>query len=220
MRSPNSMTSPSTGARPTTQEIEIPQYSRRMVLAVWAAAALPMAVLAWVVGPAVAGDGASKDRFFVTLLCRVDARSAVAGDPRGDPADARAQRRPVVDQRPGPAVAAGPAHRHATRRTALVVGPAVRAGACGDGHGTVRTDAAGGPKLRALPRVRRGPGVVPPQLVAVRAVRVRARHSTPLWARNCSSAASCSPGWAVPSAARTGSSTASCSASTTCTSHG
>ena len=34
MRSPNSMTSPSTGARPTTQEIEIPQYSRRMVLAV------------------------------------------------------------------------------------------------------------------------------------------------------------------------------------------
>jgi len=68
MRAPSSTTDPSTGARPTTQEIEIPQYSRRMVFAVWAAATVPMAMLAWVVGPAVAGDGASKDRFFVTLL--------------------------------------------------------------------------------------------------------------------------------------------------------
>ena len=39
-----------------------------MVLAVWAAAAVPMAVLAWVVAPAIAGDGASTGRFFVTLL--------------------------------------------------------------------------------------------------------------------------------------------------------
>jgi uncharacterized protein len=47
---------------------EVPQYSRRMVLAVWAAAALPMAALAWVVTPAVAGDGATPQRLAVTLL--------------------------------------------------------------------------------------------------------------------------------------------------------
>ena len=64
----SSSTTASTGARSMTQEIDIPQYSRRMVLAVWAAAAVPMAVLAWVVAPAIAGGEASKDRFFVTLL--------------------------------------------------------------------------------------------------------------------------------------------------------
>src|SRR5215207_2833830 len=35
-------------------KVEIPQYSRRAILAVWAAAALPMAALAWLVAPAVA----------------------------------------------------------------------------------------------------------------------------------------------------------------------
>jgi hypothetical protein len=34
--------------------VEIPQYRRRAILAVWAAAALPMAALAWLVAPAVA----------------------------------------------------------------------------------------------------------------------------------------------------------------------
>jgi membrane protease YdiL (CAAX protease family) len=34
--------------------VEIPQYSRRGIAAVWAAAALPMAALAWLVAPAVA----------------------------------------------------------------------------------------------------------------------------------------------------------------------
>jgi membrane protease YdiL (CAAX protease family) len=37
------------------EDIEIPQYSALAILAVWAAAALPMAVLAWVVAPALAG---------------------------------------------------------------------------------------------------------------------------------------------------------------------
>lgn len=36
-----------------TARVEIPQYSILRVLAVWAAAALPMAVLAWVVAPAI-----------------------------------------------------------------------------------------------------------------------------------------------------------------------
>jgi CAAX protease family protein len=38
-------------------EVEIPQYRRRAIVAVWAAAALPMAALAWLVAPAL------KDQF-------------------------------------------------------------------------------------------------------------------------------------------------------------
>jgi hypothetical protein len=34
--------------------VEIPQYRRRAIFAVWAAAALPMAALAWLVAPALA----------------------------------------------------------------------------------------------------------------------------------------------------------------------
>jgi membrane protease YdiL (CAAX protease family) len=45
--------SPADVAAPT---VEIPQYRRRAIFAVWAAAALPMALLAWLVAPAVA-DG-------------------------------------------------------------------------------------------------------------------------------------------------------------------
>jgi CAAX protease family protein len=35
-------------------KVEIPQYRRRAILAIWAAAAIPMAALAWLVAPAVA----------------------------------------------------------------------------------------------------------------------------------------------------------------------
>ena len=35
-------------------KVEIPQLRRRAILAIWAAAALPMAVLAWLVAPALA----------------------------------------------------------------------------------------------------------------------------------------------------------------------
>jgi CAAX protease family protein len=44
------------------------QYSRATVLAVWAAAAVPMAVLAWIVAPAVAGPAATDRRFAVILI--------------------------------------------------------------------------------------------------------------------------------------------------------
>jgi len=37
------------------EAVELPQYSRRKILGVWAGAALPMAVLGWVVNPLVAG---------------------------------------------------------------------------------------------------------------------------------------------------------------------
>jgi hypothetical protein len=39
----------------------IPQYSLAQILAIWAAAAVPMAMLGWVVAPALA-SGASTDR--------------------------------------------------------------------------------------------------------------------------------------------------------------
>jgi uncharacterized protein len=47
------------GSTPDPQDaavskVEIPQYRRRAILAVWAAAALPMAALAWLIAPAVA----------------------------------------------------------------------------------------------------------------------------------------------------------------------
>ena len=48
----------STSTRNTHQcanvELPIPQYSRRRILGTWAAAALPMAALAWIVAPALA----------------------------------------------------------------------------------------------------------------------------------------------------------------------
>jgi membrane protease YdiL (CAAX protease family) len=53
-----------TEARPRIEEavtVEIPQYSRRAIVAIWAAAALPMAAAAWLVTPVLAdsfgGDG-------------------------------------------------------------------------------------------------------------------------------------------------------------------
>jgi uncharacterized protein len=42
---------------PAPAGTDVPQYSKGRVLAIWAAAALPMGILAWVVAPAIAGDG-------------------------------------------------------------------------------------------------------------------------------------------------------------------
>lgn len=49
------------------------QFSRSGVAAVWAAAAVPMGLLAWVVAPAVAGAGASPRRFAITLIAALTA---------------------------------------------------------------------------------------------------------------------------------------------------
>jgi membrane protease YdiL (CAAX protease family) len=52
--------------------VEIPQYGRRAILAVWAAAALPMAALAWLVAPVLrdhfSGDG-NVPMFKALMLC-------------------------------------------------------------------------------------------------------------------------------------------------------
>src|SRR3954447_12209916 len=42
-------------AATAAEPMPLPQYSLPMILAVWAGAALPMAVMAWVVAPALAG---------------------------------------------------------------------------------------------------------------------------------------------------------------------
>jgi uncharacterized protein len=52
----------------TMTRTAVRQYSPRAALAIWAAAALPMGALAWVVAPAVAGTGVTGSRFTVVLL--------------------------------------------------------------------------------------------------------------------------------------------------------
>ena len=55
-----------------TSTVDIPQYGRRAILAIWAAAALPMAALAWLVAPLLkdrfAGDG-NVPMFKALMLC-------------------------------------------------------------------------------------------------------------------------------------------------------
>jgi uncharacterized protein len=46
---------PESGATTGVSKVEIPQYGRWAILAIWAAAALPMAALSWLVAPVVAG---------------------------------------------------------------------------------------------------------------------------------------------------------------------
>src|SRR5215212_9768273 len=53
--------------------VEIPQLRIRGILAVWAAAALPMAVLAWLVAPMLA-DRFAHDRHGVAVRPRCDPR--------------------------------------------------------------------------------------------------------------------------------------------------
>jgi hypothetical protein len=68
VNSSNGSTGQLTAVRQIADPAEPPQYSRKGVLAVWAAAAVPMGVLSWVIAPAIAGHGASEGRFAVTLL--------------------------------------------------------------------------------------------------------------------------------------------------------
>ncbi|HEY3261252.1 MAG TPA: CPBP family intramembrane glutamic endopeptidase [Pseudonocardiaceae bacterium] len=50
-------------------QVEIPQYSRRSILAIWAAAALPMGGLAWVVAPLLASGGGDATLIRALLWC-------------------------------------------------------------------------------------------------------------------------------------------------------
>jgi uncharacterized protein len=70
-RADQQFSDPRPGSQPDPYDVR--QYSRLGVLGVWAAAALPMAALAWVVAPAIAGHGASQHRFVLTLLVALTA---------------------------------------------------------------------------------------------------------------------------------------------------
>jgi len=54
---------------PTTLARPITQYSRKQVLAIWAAAAVPMGVLSWVVAPAIADGGDIESLLRPLLAC-------------------------------------------------------------------------------------------------------------------------------------------------------
>ena len=53
---------------PRAGAVTVTQYSRRSILAIWAAAALPMGALAWIVAPAIANGGASLSRALLVCL--------------------------------------------------------------------------------------------------------------------------------------------------------
>ena len=55
------------GAAPLHRPIR--QYSRRQILAIWAAAAIPMGVLAWVVAPAIANGDSAESLFRPLVAC-------------------------------------------------------------------------------------------------------------------------------------------------------
>lgn len=58
--------SPPVGTDPRSKEL--PQYSFRQVLAVWAAATIPMSVLGWIVAPWLSGQIGGRDPFIDSLL--------------------------------------------------------------------------------------------------------------------------------------------------------
>src|SRR3954452_5965603 len=55
-------------AAPSTGRAQVPQYSLRQILAVWAAAAIPMGLLAWIVAPWLSDQLGGRDPFIESLL--------------------------------------------------------------------------------------------------------------------------------------------------------
>jgi membrane protease YdiL (CAAX protease family) len=54
---------------PDAPVVTVTQYSRRGIYAIWAAAAIPMAVLSWIVAPAIADGGGIESLFRPLLAC-------------------------------------------------------------------------------------------------------------------------------------------------------
>jgi hypothetical protein len=188
------------------------------VLAVWAAAALPMGVLTWVVAPAIAGHGASERRFALTLLGALTfglvwQAAVVLGlvlRERRDPTwtsvrDRLWRRAPTATTRRGgrlwwwvPV--------YALALAALDLLPFGPTGPTDRNFGLF----LGSPEGQQTFHHAWG-------LYALVAVELM---FTPSSARSCCSAAYCCQGCAGHSAGPTGSSTVCCSVSTICTSHG
>lgn len=57
------------GRTSATGVVTVNQYSRRSICVIWAAAALPMGALAWIVAPALAGGGDAESLFRPLLAC-------------------------------------------------------------------------------------------------------------------------------------------------------
>ena len=55
--------------RPIASPITVTQYSRRGIYAIWAAAALPMAALSWIVAPAIADGGGIENMVRPLMAC-------------------------------------------------------------------------------------------------------------------------------------------------------
>ena len=60
---------PIPGRSPRAGAVTITQYSRRAIVAIWAAAALPMGVLAWIVAPAIAAGRGGIPMARALLIC-------------------------------------------------------------------------------------------------------------------------------------------------------
>jgi len=60
---------PVPGRSPGMGAVTITQYSRRAIVGIWAAAALPMGVLAWIVAPAMAGGHGGAPLARALLIC-------------------------------------------------------------------------------------------------------------------------------------------------------
>ena len=60
---------PVPGRSPGDRAVTITQYSRRAIVAIWAAAALPMGVLAWIVAPAIAAGRGGAPLARALLIC-------------------------------------------------------------------------------------------------------------------------------------------------------
>lgn len=54
---------------PRTGAVTVTQYSRRSIFAIWAAAALPMGALSWIVAPALADGGGAESLVRPLLVC-------------------------------------------------------------------------------------------------------------------------------------------------------
>src|SRR3954469_9716810 len=57
-----------TAAAPSTDRAQVPQYSLRQILAIWAAAALPMGLLAWIVAPWLSDQLGGRDPLIEAVL--------------------------------------------------------------------------------------------------------------------------------------------------------
>ncbi len=64
---PQRREAPDPGRSPQTGAVTVTQYSRRSIVAIWAAAALPMGALSWIVAPAIA-DGSGIESLIRPLL--------------------------------------------------------------------------------------------------------------------------------------------------------